>query len=260
MNAKKLSPIPSTGEDNAQRSPRVSPQFPARRGFWRALQERLISYTYVSSWLPVRLRAWFVGYILAVVLQILVFFFIKLFLPIYPDFNFIEAPILLVVLCLSFLWGDGPGILATLVGALLLFILEISPYFPVEVRRLEDGVSIVLYLAIGLMSGAMIGQARRMQADAILVRQRGMEESKRQKERLMIEREQERDHLRDILAREHELRQIAEDATRQLQTVLEVLPVGVTIADASGRIVQRNAAAFQMWGGQLQGPKDLTEY
>src|SRR5439155_7392179 len=46
----------------------------------------------------------------------------------------------------------------------------------------------------------------------------------KQKERLMMEREQERDHLRNILAHEQELRQMAENATRLLQTMLEVLP------------------------------------
>jgi PAS domain S-box-containing protein len=387
MNTENISPTSSTNEDNTQTSPHVSSQRPGKHSFWRTLRRWLIAHTYASTWLPLKLRSWFVGYILAMVLQILIFISIKLFIHIHPNFNFIEAPVLLVVLCLSFLWGNGPGILATLVGTLLLFILKTSPYFPTEVRRLEDAVSIILYLAIGLLSGTMISQARRKQSDATQVRQKGMEENKqrlydlfkqvpipisvlsgpdyrfefvspltqqiigkreilgqpirealpeygpqgifdmldkvyasgepliiqqlraetlhyeedgppvpieryynvvyqplrtdlgeidgiiifniditeqvlasKQKERLMLEREQERDHLHTVLAREQALRQTAENVTRQLQTVLEVLPVGVTITDANGRILQRNAATLQIWGKPLSDPKDLGEY
>lgn len=70
----------------------------------------------------------------------------------------------------------------------------------------------------------------------------------KQIELLMREREQERDQLHDVLIREQQLRTMAENATRQLQTVVEVLPVGVTIADASGRILLRNSATFRAWG------------
>jgi signal transduction histidine kinase/PAS domain-containing protein len=82
----------------------------------------------------------------------------------------------------------------------------------------------------------------------------------KQKERLMVEREQERDHLREVLAREQELRQIAERATQQLQTTLEVLPVGVTIADASGHVFQRNATTFQLWGEQAPEAVSIADY
>src|SRR5690348_17133471 len=144
MKTEKISPTSSTNKGNTQTSPHISSQQPGKHH----LRRWLVTHTYASTWLPARLRSWFVGYILAVLLQVLVFFSVMLFIPIYPNLNFIEAPVLLVVLCLSFLWGNGPGILATLVGTLLLFILQISPYFPVEVKRLEDVVSIVLYLGI----------------------------------------------------------------------------------------------------------------
>ncbi len=253
MNTENVSPIPSKGNDIAQIAPHASSSHPHTL---QKAQRWLAVHTYDSPWLPLGLRTWFVGYVLAIVLQISVILLIKLLIPMYPAFNFIEAPVLLVVLCISFIWGMGPGILATGIGTLFLILLAYSPYFPLEVRKLEDGVSIILYLVIGLISGSMISQARRMRTDALLVRQKGIEENTQQ----LQEREQERDHLRAVLAHEQELRLVAEDATRQLQTILEVLPLGVTIADANGRILQRNVAAFQIWGKRPLNPEDLTEY
>jgi signal transduction histidine kinase/PAS domain-containing protein len=385
MNTENVSPTTAKGNDIAQ----ISLYASSRHLIVHMLQKGqrwLAAHTYTSAWVPVGLRSWFVGYTLAIALQILVLFLIKLLIPIYPVFNFIEAPVLLVVLCISFVWGIGPGILATVTGTLLLILLMLSPYFPPEVRKLEDGVSIILYLGIGLISGSMISQARRMQTDALLVRQKGLEENtqqlydlfrqvpipisvlrgpeyrfefinpltqqaigkrevlgksirealpeyagqgifhlldqvymtgepmtirelraetlhyddglpvpiehyynvvyqplrteqgvvdgimifniditeqvltNKQKEQLTQEREQERDHLRTVLVHEQELRLVAENATRQLQTILEVLPLGVTITDANGRILQRNATAFQIWGKQPLNPEGLTEY
>jgi PAS domain S-box-containing protein len=386
MNPKNISPGSSIGEDHTQTSAYASSQLTGKASFWEALRSWLVSHTFASTRLPVRLSLWFIGYILAILLQPLMIFSVILFISIYPHFNFIEAPMLLVVVCLAFLWGNGPAILATLIGTLLLFTLKISPYFPIEVRRLADGVSIVLYLVISLISGAIVGHAQRIQGYALLAPQKGIKENRqllydvfkqlpmpisvlrgpeyrfefinpltqqiigkreilsqpirealpeydsqgifdlldqvymtgepltvpelraetlhyedgppvpieryysvvyqplrtergevdgiiifnidrteqvlanKQKERLMMEREHERDHLRNVLAREQELRLMAENATRQLQAVLEVLPVGVTITDASGRILQRNAATLQIWGKQLPDPRDLTEY
>jgi len=53
------------------------------------------------------------------------------------------------------------------------------------------------------------------------------------------------------LEREHEARLALETAKAHLQAVLDVLPVGVCIADADGRLVQINAAARATWGENM---------
>src|SRR5205085_9649796 len=50
-----------------------------------------------------------------------------------------------------------------------------------------------------------------------------------------------------LLTREREARVRAERVTGQLQAVLDVLPVGVFITDAAGRLLRRNDAAA-IWG------------
>jgi PAS domain S-box-containing protein len=50
------------------------------------------------------------------------------------------------------------------------------------------------------------------------------------------------------LEAEREARSRAEAATARLRTVLDVLPMGIFIANTSGRLVERNAAARALWG------------
>lgn len=52
-----------------------------------------------------------------------------------------------------------------------------------------------------------------------------------------------------------------QEAERLLRSVLEALPVGVWIMDATGRIVHGNAAGLRIWGGaRYVGPADFGEY
>ena len=51
-----------------------------------------------------------------------------------------------------------------------------------------------------------------------------------------------------LLTREREARVRAERVTGQLQAVLDVLPVGVFITDAAGRLLRCNTAAAAIWG------------
>lgn len=56
----------------------------------------------------------------------------------------------------------------------------------------------------------------------------------------------------DISARK--LAELAlEQAERTLRMILEALPVGVWLTDASGRVVQGNAAGLRIWGGPAPG-------
>ena len=49
-------------------------------------------------------------------------------------------------------------------------------------------------------------------------------------------------------------------ANQRLQAVLQSLPVGVWIADSTGRIVGKNEMANQIWGGEAPLSKTISEY
>jgi PAS domain S-box-containing protein len=57
-----------------------------------------------------------------------------------------------------------------------------------------------------------------------------------------------------------EAREQAEAASARLRAMLEVLPVGVDLADASGAVIQRNAAGVALWGEDDLVVEDIERY
>ncbi len=49
-------------------------------------------------------------------------------------------------------------------------------------------------------------------------------------------------------------------ANQRLQTVLQYLPVAVLIADAAGRIIEKNGMVDQLWGGEALMPERIEQY
>ncbi|NKE34283.1 PAS domain S-box protein [Natronococcus sp. JC468] len=52
----------------------------------------------------------------------------------------------------------------------------------------------------------------------------------------------------------------AENQRRQLETLFRVLPVGAVVADADGSLVRANAAAREIWGGDVFDAESVDEY
>lgn len=63
-----------------------------------------------------------------------------------------------------------------------------------------------------------------------------------------------------LLMQQKETRHRLETARARLQAVLDVLPVGVCIADDQGRLTHMNAAAKAIWGKQIPYATSLTQY
>lgn len=62
------------------------------------------------------------------------------------------------------------------------------------------------------------------------------------------------------LESEHAARAEAEAVRAQLQAVLDVLPLGLIIADAEGQLLMSNPAVYHIWGDDAPASKDLTRY
>ena len=90
------------------------------------------------------------GYLVAFVFQLLICIAILVLMHYYPSFRFSSVPLTLVILLITLGWGAGPGIVALLVGAILLLIFVLPPIFSLSITQSEDVIGIVLYLAVGL--------------------------------------------------------------------------------------------------------------
>jgi signal transduction histidine kinase len=159
MNTKKVSPASSEKEDDtSDASPDSlvrSPQRLLQRADsqWRIVQRWLVANTFASPGLPVNWYARLIGYLAAVVLQVLV---VRLVMPFSFTSSFAEVPALLVVLLVSFVWGATTGILAMLIGALLL----VPSFITSGPHVAENAIGMFLYVLLGLAIGLMASQTR----------------------------------------------------------------------------------------------------
>ncbi|ELY60305.1 PAS/PAC sensor signal transduction histidine kinase [Natronococcus amylolyticus DSM 10524] len=65
--------------------------------------------------------------------------------------------------------------------------------------------------------------------------------------------------LIDITRRKRAERKL-EEQRRQLETLFEVLPVGVVVAETDGRLVEANDAAAEIWGGDVFDAETVADY
>src|SRR2546423_3269839 len=131
---------------------------------WLAIRHWLVGHTFAPPFLNGRWSHPAVGYLLAVVLQVITVTSLVALIRLFPSFQFQEALLILVVLVVALTWGVGPGLLATLAGAALLTLLFLPPVFSFMIARIEDGLDLLVYLAVGLavsLLASQVKQARR---------------------------------------------------------------------------------------------------
>jgi PAS domain S-box-containing protein len=66
-------------------------------------------------------------------------------------------------------------------------------------------------------------------------------------------------YVRDVTA-EWKTREALRESHARMRAVLDILPAGVWIADADGRILETNAAAVELWGGHAPHSQSADEY
>jgi PAS domain-containing protein len=100
------------------------------------------------------------GYLVAVLGQVLAVTAITLIDHGLPSFRFAGVIVLLTVLLVAFGWGAGPGLVATLVGAVLLEFLIVPPIFSFAVAQVVDLFGVILYLVVGFTLSIFASQAQ----------------------------------------------------------------------------------------------------
>jgi PAS domain S-box-containing protein len=68
------------------------------------------------------------------------------------------------------------------------------------------------------------------------------------------------DYTRDLEARVADRTAELQEANQRLETVLNSLPIAVWIADASGKFIEKNAMADQIWGGDVPMSEGIEHY
>jgi PAS domain S-box-containing protein len=90
------------------------------------------------------------GYLVALVFQLVISIAILMLMHFYPSFRFPSVPLILVILLVALGWGAGPSIVALLIGSAFLLFFVLPPIFSLSIAQSEDVIGIGLYLAVGL--------------------------------------------------------------------------------------------------------------
>jgi PAS domain S-box-containing protein len=106
--------------------------------------------TFAPNFLTGRVAHPALGYLVALVFQLVMSIAILALMHFYPTFRFPSVPLILVILLVALGWGAGPSIVALLIGAVLLIFFVLPPVFSLSIAQSEDSIGIGLYLAVGL--------------------------------------------------------------------------------------------------------------
>ncbi len=178
---------------------------------WQSALHWFQDHSFSPSWLPRSLHHPAVGYIVAILLQLIATFITFLLVQIYPSFLFLGLLGILAIALVALNWGAGPSLTATLVGAIVLNFLVLGPRFTWAL----DGQSLVevfLFLLVGFTLS--IAASR-------------FEQSRRNVKTLATS--------------------LITERTR-LEAVIETVPDAVSIHDAQGTIVRLNKMGLQNAG------------
>lgn len=183
------------------------------------------------QWLPARWRHPLIGYLLAFLIAVGAASLTLLLVILFPAFD-LEGVLLLVgIVIIALAWGAGPGMLATVVSVGFLGCVFLPLHLPWQLQDPTEWVDVVVLFLSGMGISLLASQSgrERRRAEALA--------SSLSEAKAMSERE----HLR-------------------LRTVLEVLPVGVFLADATGRYVDTNPAFRAIWGESSPLVETISQY
>lgn len=217
----KMSPLAHHHMPNICKSgPRARPTF----------QLWLHANTAASPWTPKRRRHPLLGYQMALLFEVVAASLTLLSAHRLPLFALQGSLMTLGIILVAYIWGKGPGLLATLVGGALLEYIILPSSFP---QLLLDGLD-ALSMALLLLVGFSI---------SLTARQRGRANHRTE----------------EMSSSLQEANMSAERERLRLRTLLDVLPAAVGMMDAEARILETNPASQALWGEDAPRPGEIAQ-
>ena len=134
---------------------------PARvGGLWQAARHWFVTHTFSPPWLSGRWAHPAVGYLAAILLQVITVMCVVVLVRLFPSFQFQAALVILGILVVALNWGMGPSLLATVMGGVLLVFLLLPPVLSPKIARIEDTLDLLVYLAVGCAVSLLTSRAQ----------------------------------------------------------------------------------------------------
>ncbi|WP_107668789.1 ATP-binding protein [Cyanothece sp. BG0011] len=181
----------------------------------------------------IKLKPYWKNYGVAITLVLMAFVFL---LALDPFFNLAQASLLLffgAIAISAFYGGREPGILATLLSAMLTSYYFLLPQYEWKIRDIGAGLRIILFVSEGILISHLIGNLRSAQ-----------EKIRKNFEKLQVTETEIKD-----------LNQTLQRRVNELQTLFDAIPINIAIAeDIDCRVVRLNPAFSHL----LKMPKNAN--
>ncbi len=200
-------PPPGTSAQSKQAHP---------TGCWRRVRQTVRASTFSPTWLAVPWSLPVVGYVAAVCMPATMILLTRLLVYTFPHFALQGVLSLFAILVVALLWGTGPGLVATFIGAFLFNYFILPPPFTWSFFLLQPLLETLMFLAFGVSISLVVSRIEYARAQA---------------------------------SREKVL---AATQARELETILATIADGVYVYDAEGHLLRVNPAAqaFNPYSGQ----------
>ena len=121
---------------------------------WRWMHD----HTTIPFWQPRQLRRAWASYLAGVLIILIALAIVVGLVQLLTSFEFPQALLLLATVMIGFVWGAGPGIVATLVCTLSAGFLETYASWDLAFRSDEDYLGVVLLLVVGMVLNLMVAR------------------------------------------------------------------------------------------------------
>ena len=162
VNHQSQSNAPYAGHGLGETNPLEPPQSRRLDDYaWHRLRQWVRANTFAPSWLPARLRHPILGYLMAVILEVIAVALTLLLRMVMPAFSLLGVLEILGVVIVALNWGGVPSLLAALVAMVLLSYAAYPPQFSWSISRVDEAISVGLILVVGLLISLVAGHVAR---------------------------------------------------------------------------------------------------
>ena len=134
---------------------------------WNPLTHWLRASTFTPEWLPAPWNHPISSYIFAILIPLMSIILALLLKHIFLTFVFSGVLIIMSILVVAFLWGTGPGLLATLWGTILFNISLISPQYSLSLSSFQDAFETCFLLVIGIIISLVVSRIEHARSEAV---------------------------------------------------------------------------------------------
>jgi signal transduction histidine kinase/PAS domain-containing protein len=130
------------------------------------VQQWIAANTFAPTWLPWRWQRPVVGYLLAVLAEMLAVGATAGLVQVFPTIEYRGIVSLLAIASVALAWGAAPSLAATAVGAVLLDFLVLPPMFVWHFHGVDDMVQEGLFVVCGVVIAASASRTERARRTA----------------------------------------------------------------------------------------------